>query len=117
MSRQPRERRQAPERQDPPGQCPLRRTLVQTGHAAGRARGTYLGAQYHRLAGRRGTKRAAVAVGHTILVIAYHLLAQGTTYAELGPDYCDRRNTDAIERQLVKRLERLGNKVTIEKVA
>lgn len=99
------------------GNAPLRRALVQAAHAAGRARGTYLGAQYHRIAGRRGKKRAAIAVAHTILVIAYHLLARGTTYAELGPDYFDRRNTDAIERQLVKRLERLGNKVTIEKVA
>jgi transposase len=99
------------------GNAPLRRVLIQSAHAAGRARGTSLGAQYHRIAGRRGKKRAAVAVAHTILVITYHLLARGTTYAELGPDYFDRRNTDAIERQLVKRLERLGNKVTIEKVA
>jgi transposase len=99
------------------GNAPLRRTLVQAGHAAGRSRRTYPGAQYHRIASRRGSKRAAVAVGHTILVIAYHLLARGTTYAELGPDYFDRRNPDALERQLVKRLEGLGNKVTIEKVA
>jgi transposase len=99
------------------GNQPLRRALVQAAHAAGRARQTYPGAQYRRLAARRGKKRAAVAVAHTILVIAYHLLARSTTYTDLGPDYFDRRDTDAIERQLVKRLERLGNKVTIEKVA
>ena len=99
------------------GNSPLCRALVQAAHAAGRARQTYLGAQYRRLAARRGKKKAAVAVAHTILVIAYHLLARQTTYTDLGPDYFDRRDTDAIERQLVKRLERLGNKVTIEKVA
>jgi transposase len=99
------------------GNRAIRRALVQAAHAAGRARRTYLGAQYHRLAGRRGKKKAAVAVAHTILVIAYHLLTRTTSYTDLGPDYFDRRNTDALERQLVKRLERLGNKVTIEKVA
>jgi transposase len=99
------------------GSRALRRALVQAAHAAGRARRTYLGALYHRLAARRGKKRAAIAVAHAILVIAYHLLTRQTTYTDLGPDHFDRRNTDAIERQLVKRLERLGNKVTIEKVA
>ena len=99
------------------GNSPLRRALVQAAHAAGRARQTYPGQQYRHLAARRGKKRAAVAVAHTILVIAYHLLARNTTYADLGPNHFDRRDADAIERQLVKRLERLGNKVTLEKVA
>ena len=99
------------------GNAPLRRALVQAAHAAARARQTYPGEQYRRLAGRRGKKRAAVAVAHTILVIAYHLLARNSTYTDLGPDHFDRRDADALERQLVKRLERLGNKVTLEKVA
>jgi len=99
------------------GNAPLRRALVQAAHAASRARQTYPDAQYRRLAARRGKKRAAVAVAHTILIIAYHLLARNATYTDLGPDFFDRRDTDAIERQLVKRLERLGNKVTLEKVA
>ena len=99
------------------GNAPLRRALVQAAHATSRARQTYPGAQYRRLAARRGKKRAAVAVAHTILVIAYHLLAHNTTYTDLGPDHFDRRDADAIEQQLVKRLERLGNKVTLEKVA
>jgi transposase len=94
-----------------------RRALVQAAQAAGRARQTYLGAQYRRLAARRGKQRAAVAVARTILVIAYHLLARQTAYTDLGPEYFDRRNTDALERQLVQRLEGLGNKVTLEKVA
>jgi transposase len=99
------------------GNLALRRALVQAAHAAGRARRTYLGAQYGRLAGRRGKRRAAVAVAHSILVIAYHLLARQAAYDDLGPEYFDRRSRDATERQLVRRLESLGNKVTLEKVA
>jgi transposase len=92
----------------------LRAALVEAAHAAGRSQGTYLGAQYRRLAARRGAKRAAVAVGHTILVIAYHLLKKGDPYEELGAGYFDERNRAALQRQLVQRLERLGCKVTIE---
>jgi transposase len=99
------------------GNRALRRVLVQAAHAAGRARRTYLGAQYHRLAARRGKKRAAVAVAHSILVIAYHLLTRDSTYDDLGPDHFDRRDPATLERHLIKRLEQLGNKVTIEKVA
>jgi transposase len=61
----------------------LRTALIEAAQEAGRTRGTYLAAQYHRLARRRGKKKALVAVGHTILVIAYHLLTQQTTYREL----------------------------------
>lgn len=99
------------------GNRSLRVALVEAAHAAGRARNTYLSAQYHRLAARRGKKKAAVAVAHSILVIAYHLLQNGRSYKDLGPDFFDRRNQDVLERRLVKRLEQLGNKVTIEKVA
>ena len=99
------------------GNQPLRRALVQAAHAAARARQTDPGAQSRRLAARRGKKRAAVAVAHTILVIAYHRLAHNATSTDLGPDFFDRHDTDALARQLVKRLERLGNKVTLEKVA
>jgi transposase len=92
----------------------LRAALVEAAHAAGRSKESYLGAQYRRLAARRGAKRAAVAVGHTILVIAYHLLKTGLPYEELGANYYDERNREALQRQLVKRLEKLGCKVTIE---
>ena len=92
----------------------LREALVEAAHAAGRSQGTYLGAQYRRLAARRGAKRAAVAVGHTILVIAYHLLKKGVPYEELGAGYCDARSRAVLQRQLVQRLERLGCKVRIE---
>jgi hypothetical protein len=74
----------------------------------------YLSAQFRRLAARCGKKRAAVAVAHSILVIAYHLLKRGTEYIDLGGDYFDRRNEQYLQRTLVNRLERLGLKVTVE---
>jgi transposase len=94
----------------------LRTALVEAAQAAGRSRKTYLSAQYHRLAARRGKKRAAVAVAHSILVISYHLLKDGTDFHDLGGDYFDRRDKDALERRLIRRLEALGNKVRLEKV-
>ena len=99
------------------GNRALRTALVEAAQAAGRSRTTYLGAQYHKLAARRGKKKATVAVAHSILVISYHLLKDGTTFTDLGADFFDRRNQDALERRLVTRLEALGNKVTIERVA
>jgi transposase len=95
----------------------LRTALVEAAHAAGRTRNTYLSAQYRRLASRRGKKRAAVAVGHTILVIAYHLLQRSCGYEELGRDYFDKRDRQAVERRLVRRLEGLGYKVSLAPVA
>lgn len=95
----------------------LKRILVQAAWAASHTKGTYLAAQYRRLAKRRGCKRALVAVGHTLLVIMYHVLKRGTTYAELGPDFLDRLEPERLTRQLVKRLEALGHKVTLESAA
>jgi len=92
----------------------LKRILVQAAWAASHTKGTYLAAQYRRLAKRRGRKRALVALGHTLLVIIYHVLKRGTTYAELGPDFLDRLEPERLTRQLVKRLQGLGHKVTLE---
>jgi transposase len=92
----------------------LKRTLVQAAWAATHTKGTYLAAQYRRLARRRGSKRALVAVGHTLLVIVYHVLKRGTSYAELGADFLDRLEPERLTRQLVRRLEGLGHKVTLE---
>jgi hypothetical protein len=98
------------------GNRSLRVVLVEAAHAAGRTHTTYLSAQYHRFAARRGKQKAAVA--HSILVIGYHLLADDqATYADLGPDFFDRRNHDSLERQLIRRLEAPGNTVTLERVA
>lgn len=95
----------------------LRATLVEAAHSAARTRGTYLSALYHRIASRRGSKRAAVAVAHTIIVIIYHMLKGGTTYQDLGCNYFDRLNRDVLVRRAVKRLEELGYKVTLEDAA
>ncbi len=92
----------------------LRRTLTQAAWAASRTKHTYLKAQYHRLAARRGKKRAIVAVGHSILVMAYHILKEGRSYQELGEGFLDRRHADRLTHSLVKRLEALGHKVTLE---
>ena len=99
------------------GSPALRCALVQAAHAAGRTKSTYLGAQYRRLSTRRGPKKAVVAVGHSILVVVFHLLARGTAYHDLGPLYFDERDRDAVRRRLVGRLEKLGYTVTTQHAA
>lgn len=93
----------------------LRSALVEASLAASKTKGTYLSSQYHRLAARRGKKKAVLAVAHTILVIAYQLIHNQVPYEEMGALYFDERDRDALERRLVQRLEKLGNKVTIER--
>jgi transposase len=92
----------------------LRATLVQVAWAASHTKGTYVAAQYRRLAARRGKKRALIALGHTILVIIYHVLKERTTFHELGPDYFDHLDSARLTRNLVRRLERLGHQVTLK---
>jgi transposase len=70
----------------------LRDTLVEAAWGATRTKDTYLAAQYHRLAARRGAKRAIMAVAHSILIIVYSLLRNGGEYRELGSNYFDERN-------------------------
>ena len=93
----------------------LRSTLTEWARAAARSKGTYLAAHYARLRDRRGFKKAAVAVGHSILVICYHVLEREVPYEELGEDYLDRRrSSDTYAKRLVRKLERLGHKVALE---
>jgi len=92
--------------------------LVQAAHAAARSRNTYLSAQYHRLAGRRGKKRAIVAVAHSILVISYHIIQRKEPYRDLGGDYFDKQRPEATAKRLLKRLQHLGYDVShIEQLA
>lgn len=98
------------------GNVYVRGALTQAAWAAARTKRTYLSAQFRRLATRLGKKRALVAVGHSILVIAWHLLSTRASYEELGGDYFDRRNADAYRNKLIHRLEALGLKVTVEPV-
>ncbi|MBI4498300.1 MAG: IS110 family transposase [Chloroflexi bacterium] len=82
--------------------------------AVARSKGTYLAAQCRRLAARRGKQKAAMAVGHSILVIVYHLLAYGEVYSDLGANYFDERDRQMVERRLVRRLEGLGIQVELK---
>lgn len=91
----------------------LRQALVEAAHGAGHSKNTYLSSQYHRLAGRRGKKRALVAVGHSILVIAYHILLRKESYHELGANYFDERERERVEKRLIRRLEKLGLQVVV----
>jgi transposase len=91
-----------------------RRLLIQAAHAAAHSKNTYLAAHYRRIAARRGPKRAAVAVGHSILVIVYHLLRDRGAYEDLGGNYFDQHDRQFVQKQLVRRLERLGYQVELQ---
>jgi transposase len=94
----------------------LRDTLVEAAWGAVRTKDTYLATQYHRLAARRGAKRAIVAVAHTILVIVYSLLRHGGEYRELGGNYFDQRDKVNAVQRAVRRIERLGYQVELQPV-
>lgn len=96
------------------GNQALRAVLNQVAHAAAKTKNTYFSAQYHRLAGRRGAKKAIVAVAHSILVVAYHLIERNEPYKELGSDYFDKRNVETTAKRLTKRLENLGFQVSLQ---
>jgi transposase len=98
------------------GSVYLREALVQAAWAASHTKQTYLAAQYRRLVKRVGKKKALVAVGHTILVIVYHVLARQMSYNELGGDYFDKQNVEMQRKRLIRRLEATGLKVTVEEV-
>jgi transposase len=95
----------------------LKTALVQCAWAATRAKETYLQAQFHRLRARRGTKKALVAVGASILTAAYHMLRDGTFYRDLGPDHFRRTDPARAARQLVNRLKNLGFEVQLKAAA
>ena len=89
----------------------VKTALVQAAHTTARTQ-TYLGEQYRRLRKRWGAKRAAVAVGHSILVVYYHMMTTGEPYHEKGVDYFRSRDPDLVERQPLDQLKRLGYQVT-----
>jgi transposase len=99
------------------GNQPLGVALNQAAHAAAHTKDTYLSAQYHRLAGRRGKKRALVAVAHSILIIAYHMIKRHEQYCELGSDYFDQRRPETTAKRLVSRLEHLGYQVSLQQLS
>jgi transposase len=95
----------------------LKLALNQAAWGASHTKKTYLSAQYRRLAGRRGAKRAAMAVGHTILVMVYHMLDRNMDYQELGHDFLDKLKPERTKKYLVKRLEAMGYTVTLAPAA
>lgn len=99
------------------GNPAIRRCLCQAAWAVAKTRNNYLAALFRRIAARRGNKKAVIAVAHAMLIIVHHLLKRKECYQELGADYFDRLNATRIQHSLVRRLERLGNIVTVTPVA
>ena len=96
----------------------LGRALIEAARAAARTKGTFLGARYRRLVPRLGPNRAAVAIAHTMIVTAWHMLTNGETYRELGDDYYTKRqDPDRQARRLTRQLEQLGFEVAISPAA
>ena len=96
------------------GNVHLRTMLVGAAISAARTRGSYLKDKFHRLKARRGAMRAALAIAHKILVSAYHMLAKGLAYHDLGEAYLDQIGQTRTVANLKRRLERLGYRVTLE---
>ena len=95
----------------------LRTSLVQAAHSAIKVKDTYLRSFYHRLAGRRGAKRAIVAVAHRILIAIYYMLIRREPFRDLGATYLDERNKAKVVKAATRRLEHLGYRVALEPVA
>jgi transposase len=92
----------------------LQATLTESAIAAARTKDSPLAAQYQRLRGRRGHFKAVMAVGHSILTAAWHMLQSGELYRDLGGAYFTRQNPDRLTRRLIRQLEALGHDVTIQ---
>ena len=92
----------------------LRAHLVQASHTIARMKTCFLYDQYQRISVRRGKKRAAVAVGHSILIIAYHILKRKQPYQELGVNYFAAKNKEHCIQSYMKKLQHLGVTVTIQ---
>jgi transposase len=91
----------------------LRRGLCQCAWAVSHCKNNYLTALFYRISGRRGIKKAIVAVCHRLLVIAFHIIRDGTSYRELGGNFFDRLQPARTRRRLTHRLEQLGYEVTL----
>jgi transposase len=95
----------------------LKTTLVQTAWCATRAKDTYLRAQFLRLKGRRGPRKAIIAVAASILTAAYFMLLRDTDYQDLGPAHFGRVDPEKAARRLVRQLTALGFQVALRPAA
>jgi transposase len=91
----------------------LKRAATEAAWSAARTKQSYLGERYRSLAGRKGEKRALVALAHEILITIYYMLTRGRRYQDLGVKYIEERNRKAIERQALGQLQRLGYNVSL----
>lgn len=94
----------------------LRRALIEAAHGAAHTKNKYYQSLYRRLAARRGKQRAAVAVGHSLLVTGYHLITRNQSYQDLGANYFDERDREGVRRRAVRRLQQLGFQVQLTSV-
>ena len=92
----------------------LRQVLVEAAHVAAKTKQTSLAAQYRRMAARRGKTRALMALGHTNLIMVYHVLARKPPYQDLGTAYVDKLAQHRVQQRLVPRVERLGYQVSLQ---
>lgn len=99
------------------GSRQLRTLMVQAAWSAVRVKDSYANALYHRLVGRRGKKRAIVAVARSLLVSLYHMLSKQELYEDLGADYFDNRRKEGKVERLTRQLEKLGFTVYVEPLA
>ena len=95
----------------------LRTALTEAALGAIRTRGSAFGARYRRLLRHRGHRKAVVAVAHALLRTAYHVLADGTPYRDLGTDYYERRHAHRVTRRAIRQLEAQGYRVTLQPAA
>ncbi len=95
----------------------LKTMLTEFAWVASKTKDTYLRSKYHSLVGRKGKKKALVALGHKILIMCYHILKDRVAYKELGVDYLDQRRKDKIARSYIKRLKHLGYEVILQEAA
>lgn len=95
----------------------IKAVMTEIAWAATRTKKSYSGAQFRKLAGHRGKKRALVAVANSLLQAVWYMLTQRQNYKSLGADYYERINRNHLERSLIRRLEKLGNQVTLQRVA
>ena len=91
----------------------LKAALVTAAMSAAQTKGTYLRDKFYRLKVRMGTKKAAMAIAHKILIAAFHMLQRGTAFTHLGSDYLDKANKQRSAKHLARRLSALGYDVML----
>jgi len=99
------------------GNTYLKTILIEAANAAGHTNGTYFKDKLIRLQARRGRNRALMALAHKLLIAVFHILANKVPYRELGADYLDTIKPIRTAQTLVRRLQRLGYKVQLERAA